>query len=347
MPVRTGDLLRIGDLDVAGIERLLDLAARMGRTSTSWIVQFRGQALACFFDDPHAEARIPADVAAARLGLVPLVLRSQDLESGVRPVGEVARSLSGQVAAIFTRGLCQEVLEQMAAAAHVPVVNARSDIHDPCQALADLVTLRQCFGELRGLRIAYVGPSGPGLHSLIEAVALTGMELRLACPSGQGPDSAVEESARRVAAATGARILVADDATGALTDADVVYAGAWPDAGPGGGHEHRRVVAESMRMAAPGVLLMHADARGAREEIAQGLGDRGRSAPGRQGANRIPVHQAVLCDLISANRGELLGRAGRAGRAATRNDEHRAGGGAHEAGRGAAEQGAPNRTVSA
>lgn len=345
MPDAAGNLLRIEDLDSAELERLLDLAMRMSRTSSSWVIQFRGQALACFFDDPHAEARIPAEVAATRLGLVPLVLRSRDLACGPRPAGEVAHSLSAQVVAILSHAVRHELLEEMAAAARVPVVNAGSDTHDPCQAVADLLTLRQCFGRLRGLRIAYIGPAGPTAHSLMEAAALAGIELRLACPAGTAPDPAVEASARRMAEASGARIDVGDDPRAALATTDAVYAGARP--AEGRGDEPVRVDDELMRLLAPGALLMRSDPAASSLEADSEMQGGRRSAAGRQAANRIPALQAILCERISANRSQLRGHQGRGARPAARHDDHRPGGGAHQTGRGAAEQGAPNRSVSA
>src|SRR5512133_1920128 len=150
------DLLRVGDLTCISLAELLDLAARMKSEPDGWSKALAGQSLACVLDGPSMRTRLSAEAAAHRLGLVPVALAPEDLELGhPDAIGDVARTLSTYVCAVVARNVAQETLAAFARAASVPVINVHSPGHHPCQALADLLTLRERFGALEGLVLAY------------------------------------------------------------------------------------------------------------------------------------------------------------------------------------------------
>src|SRR3954465_8850186 len=201
------DLLRIADLTAEQLNALLDLANEMKDGPTWWTAARHGTAVACLFDKPSTRTRVSFEVAAHRLGMLPIMLRPDELQLGRgEPLGDTARVLSSYTAAIVVRTFAQATLEELAAAASVPVINALTDDHHPCQALADLLTLRRHYGQLDGLRLAYVGDGNNVAHSLMEAGALLGMDVALGCPGEYFPDPAIVDWCRSTAAQTGGSI---------------------------------------------------------------------------------------------------------------------------------------------
>jgi ornithine carbamoyltransferase len=219
-------LLRIGDLTPGQLNALLDLADAMREGPTWWSAAPRGGAVTCLFDERSAAARRSFEVALRRLGLRPVVLRAEALlPAAGEPLDDAARTLSSDAEAIVVGIAEQEAVEGIARAASVPVVNALSDRHAPCQALADLLTIRRRFGYLSSLRLAYVGDASNVLHSLMEAGALAGMQIVVATPRGREPRHDVTLRALQLAGAHGGTVEVGHDARSAVMDADVVYLG--------------------------------------------------------------------------------------------------------------------------
>ena len=201
-------LLRLGDLDRDAVQGLLDLAARMKDEPHGFLDAFRGETVACYFEKPSTRTRVSFAAAAHRLGMLPLGLGPSELQlSRGETIADTARTLSAYAAAIVMRTFRQADVDEMARFATVPVVNALTDEHHPCQALADLLTLRERFGRLDGLRVAFVGDGDNNVvHSLIEATALTGVELVVCSPAECRPsDEVVEARATREARSSSRR----------------------------------------------------------------------------------------------------------------------------------------------
>ncbi|MBS1886400.1 MAG: ornithine carbamoyltransferase [Actinobacteria bacterium] len=300
------DFLRIADLDREGLDGLLDLAAGMKERPTAMLGERRGKTVGCYFNKPSTRTRVSFEAAANRLGMLPIMLRPDELQLGRgEPIADTARVLSSFVEAIVVRTFAQADLEEMAAVADVPVVNALTDEHHPCQALADLLTLRERFGALAGLRLAYVGDGNNVAHSLIEAGALAGMHISLACPTGYEPDPEIVAAAEARAAVAEGSVRVTDDPAAAVELADAVYTDVWVSMGEDAERERRlrdlepyRVDEALMAGAAPRAVFMHCLPAHRGEEVTATVIDGPASVVFAQAANRLPTEQAVLATLV-------------------------------------------------
>jgi ornithine carbamoyltransferase len=303
------DLLQIADLDATQFEYLLDLAADMKHDRDGWR-KFRGESVALFFEKPSTRTRVSMAAGAARLGLEPLMLRPDELQLGRgEPIADTARVLASFVAAIAIRTFKQSELEVMAQYADVPVVNALSDIHHPCQSLADLLTIRERFGCLSGRRLAFIGDGNNNVvHSLLEAGALAGLDVTVACPAGYEPRAEILAAAQQTAKASGATLAVTHDPREAARAADCVYTDVWVSMGEEAQQQQRlhdladyQVDAALMALAAPDAIFLHCLPAHRGQEVAAEVIDGPQAAVWQQAANRLPTEQAIFYALISGD----------------------------------------------
>jgi ornithine carbamoyltransferase len=303
------DLLRIADLTATQLNALLDLADDMKDGPTWWAAARRITAIACLFDKPSTRTRVSFEVAAHRLGMLPIVLGPEELQLGrSETIGDTARVLSSYAAAIVVRTFAQATVEELADAASIPVVNALTDDHHPCQALADLMTLRRHYGYLEGIRLAYVGDGNNVAHSLMEAGALAGMHVTVATPRGHGPHPDVTRTAMELADAHGGSINVMHDPRSAVEGADAVYADVWASTAEDAARERRvselqayQVNDALMRAAAPGAVFMNCLPAHRGLEVTAEVIDGPSSIVWEQAANRLPTAQATLRTLIGGS----------------------------------------------
>lgn len=287
------DLLRVSDLEAESLAALLDLAADMKTRPHGFVEALRGDTLVCFFEKPSTRTRVSFAAAAERLGMFPLLIRPDELQLGRgETVEDTARTLSGYAQAIVIRTFAQETVERIAAAAKAPVINALTDDHHPCQALADLLTLRERFGHLEGLRVAYVGDGNNVATSLVEAGALAGMDVVVACPPGYEPKVG------------GARVV--HDPREAVADADAVYTDVWVSMGEESEREERlrtmepyRVDQALMAAARADTVFMHCLPAHRGEEVTADVIDGPQSVVWQQAENRLPTEEALLLALVS------------------------------------------------
>lgn len=304
---RVRHFTRVCDLTAGQLGQLLDLSALLKADRTAHEGALHGEAIACIFEKPSTRTRVSFAAAAARLGAEAIALRPDELQLGRgEPLADTARSLSGYVSAIVIRTFAQATVDELAAWSTVPVVNALSDEHHPCQALADLLTIRERCSGLAGRRLAFLGDGGDNVaHSLLEAGALTGLDVTIACPPGYRPSRAVLAHARYLAEQSGARLDVVDDPAAAVAGADAVYADVWTSMGEEGERDERRaalagfqVTPELMELAAPGAIFLHCLPAKRGEEVAAAVIDGPRSAVWEESANRLPTEEALLLALV-------------------------------------------------
>jgi len=298
----TRDYLSVDDLTPDELTRLLDAAAAMKADRSLHADALAGRSVAMIFEKSSTRTRVSFDVAVAQLGGHPLTLSSGDLQLGRgESIEDTGRVLSRYVDAIVLRTYEQERLEVLAAAAEVPVINSLSDFEHPCQALADLLTVRERLGDLAGRVMTYVGDGNNVAHSLLLAGAKAGMHVRIATPPGFAPIPQVVQRAQEIAAETGGSATVSTDPAEAVTEADVVYADVWASMGQEDEAEERSLVFRAFQLnaaltdrMAPDGIVLHCLPAHRGEEITDDVIDGPRSAVWDQAANRVPSQKALL-----------------------------------------------------
>lgn len=302
-------LLGAEDLEALGLVRLLDRAEAL-RSERHVIAPGRpleGRQVALLFEKPSLRTRVSFEVAVTSLGGHAIALGPDEVGLGRREsAADVARNLSRLVDAIVLRTFAHGTLTEMAAAASVPVLNALTDAEHPCQALADLLTLRRRFGRLQGVRLAFVGDGNNVAHSLMLACGLAGLDIRVATPPGYEPDPAVVERARALGARHRARVSVGTDPVEAVSGADAVYTDVWTSMGREAEADERRARFAGFEVnelllahAAPHVVALHCMPAHRGEEIAASVLDGPRSLALEQAENRRYVQEAVLVELLA------------------------------------------------
>ncbi len=304
------DFLRVADLTPSQLEYLLDLAAKMTATPEGWRKTLRTQTVACFFEKPSTRTRVSFAAAAYRLGAQPLFLRPDELQLGRgEPIADTARVLASYAAAIVLRTFSQAEIEEVAQWADVPVINALSDMHHPCQVLADLMTVREHSGDLTGRTLVFLGDGDNNVaHSLLEAGAIAGMRIVVCGPPGYWPKPEILESARELASRYGGDIDLSNDPRSAAVGADALYTDVWVSMGEEEEQQQRRsdlsayqVNGELMALARPGAIFLHCLPAHRGEEVTADVIDGPSSAVWQQAANRLPTEQALLYALTSGD----------------------------------------------
>ena len=258
------------------------------------------------FEHPSLRTRVTFEAGMTQLGGHGIYLAAGDVGLGQREtVSDVARNLDRFVNGIMARVADHDVVAELAARTTIPVINALTDREHPCQTLADLLTLRERFGALDGLVVAFVGDGNNVFHSLALAGAAYGMEIRLAHPPGYGPDPAVIERATAIAATTGGRIVVATDPREIARGAAVVYTDSWTSMGQEAETAVRRYAFAGYRLdeallavAGPDALAMHCLPAHRGEEITDEVMDGPRSLIWEQSENRLHAQKGLLAELL-------------------------------------------------
>ena len=302
------DLLRVADLDRESLLSLLSIAAGFKREPHSSPGLLNGDTVVLFFNKPSTRTRISFETAVARLGGTPISVGPHELQlDRGETIEDTARVIATYARAFVIRTSSDSDVRRFAAAASIPVINALTDGHHPCQALADLMTLLEIWGTPERHRLAFVGDGDNVAHSLLEGCALMGIDIAVATPPGFEPDPAVVEVARQLAAASGSRVIITNDAVEATSQADAVYTDVWLSMGVDEAERDARrhaflpyqVNASLMAHARPDAVFMHCLPAHRGEEVTFDVIDGVRSRVFEQAANRLPTEQAVLWALLT------------------------------------------------
>lgn len=302
------DLLSLGPVPSEYVHRLLALAAELKQLRQQRKVHARlaGRTLGLLFQKASTRTRVSFEVGMNQLGGQALFLPINDIQlSRGESVPDTARVLSRYLDGIVVRTFDQAIVEEWARESTIPIINGLTDLHHPCQALSDLLTIQEKKKTLKGLRLAYVGDGNNMANSLIEAAAKVGMHISLGCPRGYQPDAAVVERARQDAARTGSRIELSEDPEAAVKGADAVYTDVWISMGQER-EQARRLKAFSayqvnerlMKRAKSDAIVLHCLPAHRGEEITAGVLDGPQSVVFDQAENRLHIQKAILVELL-------------------------------------------------
>jgi ornithine carbamoyltransferase len=303
-PLSGRDCLTLAEFSPEEAGLILDEAAKIKALQKSRIPYrpLRGRTLAMVFQKPSNRTRVSFEVGMYQLGGHALHLLPQEIQMGKRETpSDTGRVLARYIDAIMVRTFDHEEVEELADAAEVPVINGLTDRHHPCQALADLLTVREEFGRLEGLKISYIGDGNNVAHSLAVACALTGANLTIAHPQGHAPDPAVI----KLADTLGAAPTLTEDPREAASGARVVYTDVWVSMGQEDEAEERkkrlapyRVDEELMGLAERDAIFLHCLPAHRGEEVTAEVIDGPQSRVFDQAENRLHAQKALLYLLL-------------------------------------------------
>jgi ornithine carbamoyltransferase len=293
------DFLAVSDLSADEIGRLLERAGQLKSGRDAGKCPLIGKSIGLLFEKPSTRTRISFEVGVYQMGGNAITMNPAELQLGRgETMPDTARTLSRYLNGIMIRTFAHSTLEEFAANAAIPVINGLSDLHHPCQALADLMTIGERKGRLKGLKIAFVGDGNNVCNSLIEAASLMEFGLTVACPEGFEPDAAIVEKAR---ASAKSEIVILRDPREAAGMADAVYTDVWVSMGQ---EEQSADKKERLReyqinnnllaCSKKDVIVLHCLPAHRGEEITDEVMDGPHSAVFDQAENRLHAQKALL-----------------------------------------------------
>lgn len=300
------DLITIRQLSARDIEDIFALTARIKKTPGRFSRTLQGKSLAMIFQKPSNRTYVSFSVGMFELGGHALYLGPEHINLGVREtVADVSRTLSRFVSGIVLRTFAHQTVLDMAEAASIPVINGLSDYSHPCQALADMFTVKERFGKVKGLTLTYVGDGNNVCNSLLFAASRLGVHMRVATPKGYEPDAELMRLVLESARDTGSRIEVMRSPLDAARNADVLYTDVWTSMGQESEVKKRlrdfkayqineKLIAAAKRTC----LVMHCLPAHRGEEITDAAIDGKHSVVFDQAENRLHVQKAVLVKLL-------------------------------------------------
>ena len=295
------------DLTTDEVLGLLELTGKVKRSPRRYAHALTGRYLALLFEKPSLRTRMTFELAIKQLGGDAVFSEHNGGGIGARePVKDVARNLERWVHGIVARVHRQGTIEELARWSSVPVINALSDLYHPCQALADFFTLKEKFGALRGLKLAFVGDGNNVSHSLMLEAARLGVDMAIATPPAYAPSAEIVATAQGLAAAAGSTLALVRDPADAVDGAHAVYTDVWASMGQEGEAAKRRKafaryqVTESLMAAAqPGAVFMHCLPAHRGEEVSDGVIESTASIVFDQAENRLHAQKALMLMMLA------------------------------------------------
>lgn len=302
----TKDLITLLDYSNQEVVALIDVADKLKKAKGKVRTDLKGKSVALVFQKPSNRTRVSFSVGVHELGGHSLYLGPDEISLGKRETThDVAKTLSRYVHCIVARVFDNKDIVELARHANVPVINALCDLYHPCQALADIQTIRENFGKFKGLTVAYVGDGNNVFHSLMIACVRVGMSVRFAGPKGYDPNPAILAKAKEIAKMTGATIECGRDSKAAVKGAHVVYADVWVSMGQEKETAKRikqfkgyQINEELVKHAHKDYIFMHCLPAHRGLEVTADVIDGKHSVIFDQAENRLHAQKAVLLKLI-------------------------------------------------
>ena len=291
------------DLSTEQLLALLDLSQQVKQSRQRYSAALKGRYLSLLFEKPSLRTRLTFELAIKQLGgdCVTQVGSIAERE----PLKDVARNLGRWTDAIVARTFTQQTIDELAHWSGLPVVNALSDLYHPCQALADMLTLKEHFGKLRGLKLAYVGDGNNVAHSLLLCAARLGIHMSVGTPIGYGPKAEILEQALEFARVSGAEIEIVNDPAQAVKSAHAVYTDVWASMGQEAEAEARKKLFAPYQVneallanARKDTLFMHCLPAKRGLEVTDEVMESAQCVAFDQAENRLHVQKAVLLMLL-------------------------------------------------
>jgi ornithine carbamoyltransferase len=291
------------DLSTESLTELLELTQQIKQSRQRFASALKGRYVSLLFEKPSLRTRMTFELAVKQLGGDCVV--QTGMIGDREPLKDVARNLARWTDAIVARTFAQETLDELARWSGIPVVNALSDLYHPCQALADMFTLKEQFGRLRGLKLAYVGDGNNVVHSLLLCCARLGIHCSVATPSDYQPKPEIVELAVELARGSGARIEITSDPVAAVRAADAVYTDVWASMGQESEADERKrifvpyqVNEALLAQARKDTLFMHCLPAKRGQEVTDAVMESAQSVVFEQAENRLHVQKALLLLLL-------------------------------------------------
>ncbi|HUS18086.1 MAG TPA: ornithine carbamoyltransferase [Terriglobales bacterium] len=300
------DLVSIQDFSPVELQGILDLAALVKARPADFQESLKGKQVVLFFEKPSLRTRLTFEAGIASLGGNSFFVDQTRSRLDARePLSDIAHNLERWVHAVVLRTFEHETVTGMAKHASIPVVNALSDLEHPCQALADYMTLQEHFGDVKKIRLAYVGDGNNVAHSLMLMAACLGSSISIATPEGYAPKPEVIVAALEIANRTGAHIEITNDPILAVTGADAIYTDVWASMGQEEEAGDRAATFAPFQVNEPllahaeeGALFMHCLPAHRGDEVTAEVIDSPRSIVFDQAENRLHVQKAILLLLL-------------------------------------------------
>ena len=300
------DLISIKDLSIKEIEGIFALAQGVKRNPKKYSNSLKGKSIGLIFQKPSNRTRVSFEVGAWQLGAHGMYLGPEEIKLGEREsIKDVARTLSRYLDAIIARTFSHEDLINLAKYATVPAINGLTDLLHPCQALADIYSIKEKKTKLKRIRLAYIGDGNNVCHSLIYGCAKMGINLNIATPLGYEPDNKILKESETFAIETNTKISLSNDPYIAIKDVDIVYTDVWVSMGQETEAEARKNIfrdyqinSKLLKSAKKNCLFMHCLPAHRGEEVTDEVIDSKNSIVFDQAENRLHVQKAILISLL-------------------------------------------------
>ena len=300
------DFLTLNDFSVEQIESIFELALELKANPDHYEDSLPQMTMAMIFEKPSLRTRVSFEAGMTQLGGHAIYLGPNDISLGKREsVPDIARTLDGMVDIIMARTFSHQSVETLAEFASVPVINGLSDLHHPCQAIADYMTILEKKGSFKNLKLTFVGDGNNVAHSLLEGGAKTGVSVTIVCPKGFEPNKEIFEKAEEDGAKIGAKMKVTSDLKEGVSGVDIVYTDVWASMGQEKEAEERKEIfapyqvnEEVMKMADKEAIFMHCLPAHRGEEVTDEVVESWQSVVFDEAENRLHAQKALILKLM-------------------------------------------------